>query len=68
MSEIERCPRCDARVREERYCLEYGLVVRSRNVFATIGADLKRFIGGELGGFTQLVRAARVRHRGARPD
>lgn len=121
MSEIERCPRCDARVREERYCLEcgldrfprrpalptaeahdaaararawraqhpghsdpdsgdilvttcerltgyevldeiglvHGLVVRSRNVFSTIGADLKSIVGGELGGFTTLLDEAR---------
>jgi uncharacterized protein YbjQ (UPF0145 family) len=119
--QIERCPRCDARVRDERYCLEcgldrfprrpvlptveahdaaararawrarhpghsdpdsgevlvttcerltgyevldeiglvHGLVVRSRNVFSTIGADLKSFVGGELGGFTQLLDEAR---------
>lgn len=121
MSEIERCPRCDARVRDERYCLGCGLdryprrpvlptaeahdaaaragawrerhpghadpasgdvlvttcerltgyevldeiglvtglVVRSRNVFSTLGADLKSFVGGELGGFTTLLDEAR---------
>jgi len=121
MNEIERCPRCDARVREERYCLEcgldrfprrpalptadahdaaararawraqhpghadpgsgeilvttcerltgyevldeigmvHGLVVRSRNVFATIGADFQSLVGGELSGFTQLLDDAR---------
>ena len=133
----ERCPRCDAQVKEERYCLEcgldrfpqrpslptveahdaaaragawraqhpghpdpdsgdvlvttcehlsryvvldeiglvHGLVVRSRNVFSTIGADLKSLVGGELGGFTELLDEARqvavermidaARHRGA---
>jgi uncharacterized protein YbjQ (UPF0145 family) len=122
MSEIERCPRCDAQVREERYCLEcgldrfprrptlptieahdaaararawramhpghsdpetgdilvttcerltgyevleeigvvLGLVVRSRNVFATIGADLQSLVGGELGAFTRLLDDARM--------
>jgi uncharacterized protein YbjQ (UPF0145 family) len=33
--------------------------VRSRNVFATIGADLQSFVGGELGGFTRLLDDAR---------
>jgi uncharacterized protein YbjQ (UPF0145 family) len=117
----ERCPRCDAHVREERYCLEcgldrfpqrpslptadahdaaararawraqhpghadpesgdvlvttcehltgydvldeiglvHGLVVRSRSVFSTIGADLKSLVGGELGAFTELLDQAR---------
>src|SRR3954467_4589451 len=36
-----------------------GLVVRSRNVFSTLGADLKSFVGGELGGFTTLLDEAR---------
>jgi uncharacterized protein YbjQ (UPF0145 family) len=118
---MERCPRCDAPVKEERYCLEcgldrfprrpvlptaeahdaaartrawrerhpghadpssgdvlvttcerltgyevldeiglvHGVVVRSRNVFATIGADIQSLVGGELGGFTQLLDDAR---------
>jgi len=37
----------------------HGLVVRSRNVFATIGADLQSLVGGELGGFTRLLDDAR---------
>jgi uncharacterized protein YbjQ (UPF0145 family) len=37
----------------------HGLVVRSRNVFSTFGADLKSIVGGELGGFTQLLDEAR---------
>jgi uncharacterized protein YbjQ (UPF0145 family) len=117
----ERCPRCDAQVREERYCLEcgldrfpqrpklptieahdaaararawraqhpghadpgsgeilvttcerligyevldeigmvHGVVVRSRNVFASIGADLQSLVGGEITGFTRLLNEAR---------
>jgi uncharacterized protein YbjQ (UPF0145 family) len=118
----ERCPRCDAQVKEERYCLEcgldrfpqrprlptveahdaaararawraqhpghadpgsgeilvttcerligyevldeigmvHGVVVRSRNIFTSIGADLQSLVGGELSGFTQLLEEART--------
>ena len=118
----ERCPRCDAQVKEERYCLEcrldrfpqrprlptvdahdaaararawraqhpghadpgsgeilvttcerligyevldeigmvHGVVVRSRSIFTSIGADLQSLVGGELSGFTQLLDEART--------
>ena len=118
----DRCPRCDAQVKDERYCLEcgldrfpqrprlptveahdaaararawraqhpghadpgsgeilvttcerligyevldeigmvHGVVVRSRSIFTSIGADLQSLVGGELSGFTQLLDEART--------
>ena len=37
----------------------YGLVVRTRNIFSTIGAGLKSLFGGELGALTQNLYLAR---------
>jgi uncharacterized protein YbjQ (UPF0145 family) len=38
----------------------HGVVVRSRNIFTSIGADLQSLVGGELSGFTQLLEEART--------
>ncbi len=37
----------------------FGLTVRSRNVFSTIGAGLKSIAGGELAGMTKNLETSR---------
>ncbi len=37
----------------------FGLTVRSRNVFSTVGSALKSIIGGELGGMTKMLAQGR---------
>jgi uncharacterized protein YbjQ (UPF0145 family) len=37
----------------------FGLIVRARNVFSNIGASLRTLIGGEVGGYTQLLSDSR---------
>ena len=36
-----------------------GIVVRSRNIFATIGAGLQTIVGGDISAFTQLCETTR---------
>ena len=36
-----------------------GIVVRSRNIFATIGAGLQTIVGGDISAFTQLCESTR---------
>jgi uncharacterized protein YbjQ (UPF0145 family) len=38
----------------------FGLVVRSRNLFATIGAGLQSIAGGEIDAFTKLLSDSRI--------
>jgi uncharacterized protein YbjQ (UPF0145 family) len=38
----------------------FGLIVRARNVFSNIGASLRGLIGGEVGGYTQLLTDSRL--------
>ncbi|MGH7907249.1 MAG: YbjQ family protein [Candidatus Binataceae bacterium] len=37
----------------------FGLICRARNVFSNIGASLRTLIGGEVGGYTQLLTDSR---------
>ena len=37
----------------------FGLTVRSRNIGSQIGASLKSFVGGELGGMTKMLAQGR---------
>src|SRR5229473_6330227 len=37
----------------------FGLIVRARNVFSNFGASLRTLIGGEVGGYTQLLSDSR---------
>jgi uncharacterized protein YbjQ (UPF0145 family) len=37
----------------------FGLIVRARNVFSNLGASLRTLIGGEVGGYTQLLADSR---------
>src|SRR5581483_11241066 len=43
----------------EVYGEVFGLIVRSRNIFSTIGAGFKSLIGGEVGSFTTLLTQSR---------
>ena len=43
----------------EVYGEVFGLTVRSRNIGSQIGAGLKSFIGGELGGMTKMLAEGR---------
>ena len=45
---------------EEVYGEVFGLTVRSRNVGAQIGADLKSLVGGELKGMTKMLAEGRA--------
>ncbi len=38
----------------------FGLIVRARNVFSNFGASLRTLIGGEVGGYTQLLSDSRI--------
>ncbi len=38
----------------------FGVVVRARNVFSNIGAQLRTLIGGEVGGYTRLLTESRT--------
>jgi uncharacterized protein YbjQ (UPF0145 family) len=33
----------------------FGLIVRARNVFSNIGASFRTLLGGEVGGYTQML-------------
>ncbi|KAH8918449.1 DUF74-domain-containing protein [Atractiella rhizophila] len=37
----------------------YGIAVRSRNVFASVGAGLKSLVGGEIGAYTKMMYSSR---------
>jgi uncharacterized protein YbjQ (UPF0145 family) len=37
----------------------FGLIVRARNVFSNLGASLRTLVGGEVGGYTQLLSDSR---------
>jgi uncharacterized protein YbjQ (UPF0145 family) len=37
----------------------FGLITRSRNVFANIGAGLRTIVGGEVRGYTKLLTRSR---------
>ena len=37
----------------------FGLICRARNAFANIGAGLRTILGGEVGGYTQLLSDSR---------
>ncbi len=37
----------------------FGLIVRARNVFSNIGAQLRTLVGGEVAGYTQLLSDSR---------
>jgi uncharacterized protein YbjQ (UPF0145 family) len=38
----------------------FGLIVRARNVFSNFGASLRTLVGGEVGGYTQLLTDSRL--------
>ena len=42
----------------------FGLIVRARNYFSNVGAQLRTVSGGEVGGYTKLLRESRVEARG----
>ena len=44
---------------KEVYGEVFGLVVRSRNVFSNVGAQLRTVLGGEVGGYTKLLAETR---------
>ena len=44
----------------EVYGEVFAVLVRSRNMFSTIGAGLKSIVGGEIGAFTKLVSDSRM--------
>lgn len=37
----------------------FGLIVRTRNIFSNLGANLRTVIGGEAGGYTKLLSNTR---------
>ncbi|MGH7906534.1 MAG: YbjQ family protein, partial [Candidatus Binataceae bacterium] len=37
----------------------FGLICRARNIFSNIGASLRGLVGGEVGGYTQLLTDSR---------
>jgi uncharacterized protein YbjQ (UPF0145 family) len=39
---------------------DVGLIVRARNVFSNFGASLRTLVGGEVGGYTQLLTDSRL--------
>lgn len=44
----------------EVYGEVFAVLVRSRNLFSTIGGGLKSIIGGEIGAFTKLIADSRL--------
>jgi uncharacterized protein YbjQ (UPF0145 family) len=44
----------------ETYGEVFGVLVRSRNFVSNIGASLKSIVGGEIGGYTKLLRDSRM--------
>lgn len=42
----------------------FGLIVRARNYFSNVGAQLRTVSGGEVGGYTKLLRDSRTEARG----
>jgi uncharacterized protein YbjQ (UPF0145 family) len=38
----------------------FGVLTRSRNLVSNIGAGFKSIIGGEIGGYTKLLRDSRI--------
>lgn len=44
----------------ELYGEVFGLIVRSRNVFSNIGANMRTIFGGEVRGYTKLLADTRV--------
>ena len=43
----------------EVYGEVFGLIVRSRNLFSNVGAQLRTVFGGEVGGYTKLLSDTR---------
>ncbi|HSX36923.1 MAG TPA: YbjQ family protein [Patescibacteria group bacterium] len=43
----------------EVYGEVFGLIVRSRNMFSNLGAQLRTVFGGEVGGYTKLLSDTR---------
>jgi uncharacterized protein YbjQ (UPF0145 family) len=41
----------------------FGLIVRARNVFSNMGAQLRTAVGGEVGGYTKLLTDSRNQAR-----
>jgi len=41
----------------------FGLIVRARNYFSNVGANLRTIVGGEVGGYTTLLTESRVEAR-----
>jgi uncharacterized protein YbjQ (UPF0145 family) len=44
----------------EVYGEVFGLVVRARNILSNFGASLRTLVGGEVGGYTQLLSESRL--------
>jgi uncharacterized protein YbjQ (UPF0145 family) len=44
----------------ETYGEVFGVLVRSRNVFSSVGASFKAIVGGEIGAYTKLVSDSRI--------
>jgi uncharacterized protein YbjQ (UPF0145 family) len=42
----------------------FGLVVRARNYFSNVGAQFRTIAGGEVAGYTKLLRESRTEARG----
>jgi uncharacterized protein YbjQ (UPF0145 family) len=44
----------------EVYGEVFGVLVRSRNAFSSIGASLKTIVGGEIGAYSKLLSDSRI--------